>query len=142
MKNKVHTVPMRFVLPVIIETIITVATGLVFSQIVSTVSESALAATGLSNSIMDVLIGFCALVSTGSAVLISQQVGAGAHGDAAKAVEKTTGLTLLITGAIVAVMELTAYPFIRLLMSNSEDTFFQEALRYYRLMALSLPMQI
>jgi len=133
---------MRFVLPVILETVVTMATGLVFSQIVSTVSESALAATGLSNTIMDVLIGVCALLSTGSAVIISQQIGARAYADAAKAVEKTTALTLLITGFIVAVMELTAYPFLRLLMSASEDAFFHEALRYYRLMVLSLPMQI
>lgn len=142
MKTKVHAVPMRFVLPVILETLLTVITGLVFSRIVSTVSESALAATGLSNTIVDVLIGVCALVSTGSAVVISQQIGARAYADAAKAVEKTTGLTLLITGLIVVVMEITAYPFIKLLMANSEDAFFHEALRYYRLMVLSLPMQI
>lgn len=142
MNHKVHTVPMRFVLPVIVETILTVATGLVFSQIVSTVSESALAATGMGDNIMNFLVGICALVSTGSAVVISQQIGAGLFKEAAQTAERATGLTILIAGGFTLVMELLSYPLMKLLMGDAEPAFFMEALRYYQIMLLSVPMQI
>lgn len=142
MEKKVPSVPMRFVLPVIIESLVTIITTLVFSQIVSTVSESALAATGLADTVMALLIGVCALVSTGSAVVVSQQIGAHAYTEAARTVERTTGLTILITGALVILMEVLAHPFMKLLMVNAEDTFFNESLRYFRLMVLSIPLQV
>ena len=67
----------RFMLPVMLENIFSIFISMAFSQIISGISGSALAAIGMANTIMNVIYGAFAVVITGGAVLISRHIGAG-----------------------------------------------------------------
>lgn len=73
----VHSPTLRFTLPVMLENTLTIFIGLVFSRIISTISGSALAAIGMANTVMAVIFSLFSMVTTGAAVLVSRQIGAG-----------------------------------------------------------------
>ena len=55
---------LRFVLPVIGENMLTITIGLVFSQIISGISASALAAIGLANTVQNLVFALFSMVTT------------------------------------------------------------------------------
>ena len=56
----------RFIIPVTIDNFATTSIGLLYSALVGKISSSALAAVGLANSTVNVLISACAVMTTGS----------------------------------------------------------------------------
>lgn len=60
----------RFTVPVVIDNFATTSIGLLYSALVGKISSSALAAVGLANSTINVLISACAVLTTGSAILM------------------------------------------------------------------------
>lgn len=133
---------LRFTLPVMLENTLTIFIGLAFSRIISTISGSALAATGMANTVMAVVFSAFTLVTTGAAVLVSRQIGAGDGPAAADSIEQGTFLSLVISCAMTALCILTAPQLMRLLMPTAEDALFGEAVRYYCVLMLSLPAYV
>ena len=68
---------LRFVLPVIGENMLTISIGLVFSQIISGISASALAAIGMANTVQNLVFGLFSMVTTGASVLVARRIGEG-----------------------------------------------------------------
>lgn len=128
----------RFVWPVIGENVFTTAVGLIFSQIISTISPSALAAIGISNSIMTAINALFTVVTTGSAVLIARQIGAMDRAGAGDTVEQSLFLSVTASLVVTAVCELLSVPILRLCMPSATDEMFAEAVKYYRVLMLSL----
>ena len=96
MEAEKSAVSRDFVLPVILENMVTLGVGLLFSQVISTISESALAATGMANTILAMVFAAFAVVVTGSSVVVSRQTGEGDLCGAAETVERTGGVSLLL----------------------------------------------
>lgn len=137
--SKDESLSFRFTLPVVAENVLTIFIGLLFSCIISTISASALAAIGMSNTVMAVVSALFSVVTTGAAVLVSRQIGAQDGLGAAETIEQSLFLALVSSLALTALCMLTAQPMLRLLMPTAEDQLFDEAVRYYQMLLLSLP---
>jgi putative MATE family efflux protein len=130
---------MRFVVPVTVENMVTVVVGIAFSTLMGRISESALAATNTANLIINLYVSAFSLLSVGSAVLTARLTGARETGDASRTVEQS----ILMTGALSLLLTLLsmlgAYPIMRLSMPKSDAQLFSEAVRYFRVLSLSIP---
>lgn len=104
----VHSPTLRFTLPVMLENTLTIFIGLVFSRIISTISGSALAAIGMANTVMAVIFSLFSMVTTGAAVLVSRQIGAGEGAAAADTIEQGGFLSLACSAGMTALCLLTA----------------------------------
>ena len=130
---------MRFTLPVVIENTATIFIGLVLSRIFSGISASAMAAIGMSNTVVTVVSSFFAIVSGSTAVIVSRHIGAGEGKEAGKVIGQSVFLSVLLSIGIAALMILCSMPLFRLLIPTAEDALFNEAVRYFRIMMISLP---
>ena len=90
----------RFVLPVIWENTLTIVVGLLFSRVISGISASALAAIGMSNTVMTVAFAVFSMVTTGASVLVSRHIGAQESREAANTVEQTILLSLVSSSVV------------------------------------------
>ena len=132
----------RFVVPVVMENVFAVFINMAISGVISSISASALAAISMANSIMSVVSALFSMVTTGSSVLIARQVGAGEYEDAAESIEQSTLMSLVTTITIMVLSILLATPLLRLLMPTAEAVLFGEAVRYFRMVMISLPLLI
>ena len=132
----------RFVLPVVLENAFTIFIGLAVSQVVSTISASALAAIGMATSLVAVPTGFLGMIGTGAGIMVARHVGAGEYKEAAEATEQATLLSMVVTTLVMIACLVGAEPLLRLTMPTAEDALFGEAERYFTLMMCSLPFQI
>lgn len=116
---------------------IPMALGLLFQQLYNTVDavvvgnfvgKEALAAVGSTGSIINMLVGLCAGLSTGASVLISQRYGAHDDKGLHDAVHTTVAVTLVLCAVVTALGLVIVKPMLRL-MSTPEDVF-QEASTY------------
>lgn len=132
----------RFILPVIGENLLTILIGLVFSGIISVISASALAAIGMANTVMAVVFSVFSMVITGASVLVSRQIGAHENAEAAQTIEQSTLMAAICTCVITALTVAFAAPILRLLMPTADAGMFGEAVRYFRVLMLSLPFYV
>ena len=137
-----ESLTMQFVVPVILENSLTIFISMAVSQVVSTISASALAAIGMANSVMNVVSALFSMVTTGTSVLVSRQIGAGENEDVADSIEQSTFLTLITTMVLTLLGMLLASPLLHLLMPSAEAGMFMEAVRYFRILMISLPFLI
>lgn len=137
-----ESLTLRFTFPVIAENTLTIFVGLVFSQIISTISGSTLAAIGMANVVMTTVFSLFSMVITGAAVLVSRQIGAGEGAQAADTIEQASFLAIVTTVLITVASVLLAQQTMRLLMPTAEDVLFGETVRYYRVLMLSLPCNV
>ena len=133
---------LRFVLPVIGENMLTISIGLVFSQIISGISASALAAIGMANTVQNLVFALFSMVTTGASVLVARRIGEGDYQDASKTIEQASLLSVVFSTTIAALCIAFAQPILRLLMQNAEDALFGEAVSYFRILMLSLPCYV
>lgn len=133
---------LRFVLPVIGENMLTITIGLVFSQIISGISASALAAIGLANTVQNLVFALFSMVTTGASVLVARRIGEGDYREASTTIEQASFLSVVCSVAISALCILFSHPLLRLLMTNAEDALFNEAVSYFRILMLSLPCYV
>lgn len=113
----------KFALPIMV--------GLLFQQLYNTVDamvvgkyvgKPALAAIGSTASIINTLIGFCAGLSTGATVVISQCYGARDDNRLNRAVQTTVVMTLVL-GAVATAAGVTAVPALLRFMDTPDDVF-------------------
>ena len=105
--------------------------GLLFQQLYNTVDaivvgrfvgKEALAAVGSTSSIINMLVGLCAGLSTGASVVISQNYGAHDNKALRSAVQTTMALTLVLCAVATAAGILIVKPMLRL-MATPDDVF-------------------
>lgn len=132
----------RFILPVVGENLLTILIGLVFSSIISVISASALAAIGMANTVMALVVSVFSVVTIGASALVSRQVGAHENHQAAQTVEQSTMLGLALSVLITAAAMALAGPIMHVVMPSAEATMYAEAVRYFRILMLSLPAYI
>ncbi len=132
----------RFVVPVILENTFTTFIGLVISQVVSTISASALVAVGMASSVMGIVSALFNMVTTGTSILVARQVGAEEYKDAADTVEQATFMGLFSVLAFMVIGVLAAGPILRLFMPNAEEAMVKESVGYFSVVICSLPFQV
>ena len=132
----------RFMLPVMLENIFSIFISMAFSQIISGISGSALAAIGMANTIMNVIYGAFAVVITGGAVLISRHIGAGERQQAANTTGQAILFAAISSAAVTVLCIVTSRWVMRLLMPTAEEALFEEAVRYYCFLMGSLPFHV
>ena len=137
--NKHLTPTQRFAAPVILETALNIAASQITAMLIGRISGASLAATGMGNMIITFITAAFAMITTGSAVLISRRVGAGDAVGAADALEQSLSLLLITSSALAALLFLLSGPLLRLLMPTAEDALMGEALIYLRVNAVSFP---
>ena len=132
----------EFVIPVVLENAVVLVVGLLFSRSIATISDSALAATGIANVILNTVFAVFSVVITGGAVIVSRLNGEGDREGAADTVERTLGFSLYLSLAVAALLIAVSAPMLRLLEPSAEPQFLRESLRYYRVLMLSLPLYV
>ena len=130
---------LRFAGPVILENTATVFIGLVFSTIIGGISESALAAVGLVNNLINVLVSLAAFLSIGSAALIARLVGEGDPAATSRAVEQSVWMAAVAGIAVTVVCEMLSTPILHLLLPGADAQVVDEGLCYFRALCLSFP---
>ncbi|MBQ3140522.1 MAG: MATE family efflux transporter [Clostridia bacterium] len=137
-----ESLSIRFVVPVIAENCLSIFIGMAVSVVVSGISSSALAAIGMANTVITVISAFFSVVTTGTSILVSRQAGAGEYVEVADTIEQSTFLSLVTTAVFTTLFVAFASPVMRLLMPTAEAVMFGEAVRYFRVLMLSLPFLI
>ncbi len=133
---------LQFTLPIIAENVLTIFIGLIITRLISGISSSAMAATGMSNTVFTVISAFFAIVSGSSAVLVSRHIGAGEGKEAGDLIAQSILLSAVLGIAITAVCIIFSTPLFRLLMPTAEDILFNESVRYFRIMMIGLPFLV
>ncbi len=128
----------RFVVPVIAENMFTIATTMITTQVISTISSSALAAIGMANTVWNVIVALFSVVTTGTVLLVARQIGAEQYEEASDTIEQSILLSIAGSLLISIVGVISATGLLRLLMPTAEEALFMEAVRYYRIVLLSL----
>ncbi len=96
----------RFVLPVIAENMFTIATTMITTQVISTISSSALAAIGMANTVWNVIVALFSVVTTGTVLLVARQIGAEDREAAADTIEQSILLSISVSAMISVVADL------------------------------------
>ncbi|MBQ1505107.1 MAG: MATE family efflux transporter [Oscillospiraceae bacterium] len=129
----------RFIIPVTIDNFATTSIGLLYSTLVGKISSSALAAVGLANSTVNVLISACAVMTTGSAILMARHVGGRDREEASRTIEQSILFTLVLAGLIAVLTIALAVPIMHLLIPTDDASIFRESVLYFRLLMISFP---
>ena len=133
---------LRFVIPVTVENVVAVFVTLASSRITSTISSSALAAIGMATAVMQVVMAMFNMLTTGTGIRMARQVGAQDRLGASDTVAQAMLLSWLLGGAVTALCVGCSGPLLRLLMPTAEEALFGEAVRYFRILMLSLPLYL
>lgn len=129
-------------MPVILENLATVVIGLVFTGIISTISASALAAIGMANTVMNAATALFSMLTSGIYVLVARSVGAGNRKETGELVEQSFALVAWMAIPVALVLAILAPVLLRLMMATAEEQMFREAVRYFRVLMISLPFFI
>ncbi|MCR4622323.1 MAG: MATE family efflux transporter [Clostridiales bacterium] len=133
---------MRFLIPVILENMLTVATTLIYSAITGAVSKSSLASVGVGNQAMNLVSAFFALITSGCAVITAADVGKRDLLSASRTVEHTISVSLISSAAAAGLLLLASGFTMKLLMPGAEADFLAEGTLYYRTLLFSVPPMV
>lgn len=133
---------LRFVLPVIMENCLTIFIGMAVSMVISGISSSALAAIGMANTIVTVIVAVFSVITSSVSILVARQVGAGENAEAADSIEQSTFISLFLSVVLTVLFIIFATPVMKLVMPTAEESMFLEAVRYFRVVMISMPFFI
>lgn len=139
MKNEDMNQMIRFAVPVALENLFTQIIALLIPALIGGISGSALAGTGMGNTVVSLLNAIFAILTIGGAVLLARSIGAKNWEDASHMAEQSVLLTLLMSAALAVSLWLGAARVMRLLMPTAEEGMLQEAVLYFRYMMISFP---
>lgn len=128
-----------FVLPVMLENLLSTGCGLIFSWLIGGISGSALTTISLGNQIINLIVSAAAMLTTGTGILCARLLGAHDQREASKIVEQSLFLATVSSAAITVVCLLFANPLMALLMPNAEPQVLAEGVAFFRVLILSLP---
>lgn len=130
---------LQFTLPVILENLLFVLAGLVFSYLIGGISGSALTTIAMGNQVITLITAAATMLVTGSGILCARLLGAQENREASNIAEQTMLLALASGVIITALCEIFASPLMSLLMPNAEAAVLQEGIAFFRVLILSLP---
>lgn len=130
----------RLIIPLVIEQFLAVAIGMADTVMVSMVSESAVSAISLVDSINVLLIQLFSAMSTGGAVVAAQYLGKGEPRNACAAAKQLMLVSLLIASGIGAASLLLNRSILRMVFGVLSDSTMRYCQTYFFLSALSYPM--
>lgn len=133
---------LRFIIPIIVENLLTTLVGLVFSALIGHISPSALAATSMANTIFSLLGSMLAMLYVGAPTVAARLTGAGDYAGTSEVFEQAFFVIASLTVVMTALCFAASKPLLGLLLPTAEEGLFSEALRYYRLQLISFPFYI
>ena len=134
-----HRSGLYFVLPVMLESLVSTGAGLIFSWLIGGISGSALTTITLGNQVINLITAAATMLVTGSGILCARLLGADDRLEASRIVEQTLFLSVVSGSAITALCLVFANPLMALLMPNAEAAVLSEGIAYFRVLILSLP---
>ena len=130
---------LRLAIPILIEQVLRSLMGTVNTFMLSRISDNAAAAVGVANQILNIVITASTMISTGAAVLINQNLGAGHDRRAAQITMNAITVTGMI-GAILSIIAVVlAEPLVRAV--GLEDALVGDATAYLRIVGASCFIQ-
>ena len=138
--NQLHDrhATLYFVLPVILESLLSTGTGLVFSWFIGGISGSALTTIALGNQVINLIVAAATMLTTGSGILCARLLGADDPIEASRIAEQTLFLSAVAGVAITLPCLIFAHALMALLMPNAEPAVLAEGIAYFRVLILSL----
>ena len=138
--NQLHDrhATLYFVLPVILESLLSTGTGLVFSWFIGGISGSALTTIALGNQVINLIVAAATMLTTGSGILCARLLGADDPVEASRIAEQTLFLSVVAGVAITLPCLIFAHALMTLLMPNAEPAVLAEGIAYFRVLILSL----
>ena len=130
---------LRFIMPVIYESVLNTAAGLLFSYLIGGISRSSLTTIAQCNQCVTLIVALAALINTGSCIICSRLTGAGQFAEASRTAEQAMLLTAVSSVSITALCLAFNRPLMGLLMPNAESEVISEGVTFFRLLILSLP---
>ncbi|MBQ9952245.1 MAG: MATE family efflux transporter [Clostridia bacterium] len=128
-----------FVLPVMLECLLSTGAGLIFSYLIGGISGSALTTISLGNQVINLIVAMATMLVTGSGILCARLLGGGEQMEASKIVEQTLFLSAVAGIAVTTLCLIFAGPLMTLLMPNAEPVVLAEGIAFFRVLILSLP---
>ena len=129
----------RLIVPLIIEQFLAVFIGMADTVMVSGISESAMSAVSLVDSINVLLIQLFSAMATGGAIVAAQYLGRQSRKDACNAAKQLMYVSLALSLAIGAASIAFARPIVQLFFGNLQPGTMAYACTYLRISALSYP---
>ncbi|MDD3336240.1 MAG: MATE family efflux transporter [Eubacteriales bacterium] len=129
----------RLIIPLVIEQTLTVLIGMADTVMVSSVSESAVSAISLVDSINILLIQLFSAMATGGAVVAAQYLGRRESHNACKAAKQLMYVSLFIALGISAIGIALCEPILRLCFGGLSDATMSYCKTYFYLSCLSYP---
>lgn len=126
-------------LPLITEQILSYLVGLADSVMVSHVSEAAVSAVSMVDSISILMLNIFSALATGGAVVIGQHWG---HGDSVRSRQAARQLLVLVLGIsllVTALLELLRAPLLRAAFGRTDAAVLENCFIYFRITVLSIP---
>jgi putative MATE family efflux protein len=121
----------RLAVPIMIEQILRTLMGTVNTLMLSQYSDNAVAAVGISNQILNVVVMGAAMIASGTAIVLNQKLGAGKEKEAAELAMNSVGMALIAGAFMTLPLLLFARSFVTL--TGLESSLIPDASSYLRI---------
>jgi len=127
------------IVPLILQSILSVTIGMVDSMMVSNKGEEAFAGVSLVGSLDVVLITLFNALTAGGSVVLAQAMGRGDRDHSCEAAKQLIYSATIVASAISAIVLIFRYPILDLLFGDAERAVMKNAHEYFFFIALSFP---
>ena len=129
----------RLIIPLVFEQALAITVGMADTMMVSSVGEAAISGVSLVDMVNMLVFAVLAALSTGGAVVVSQNIGAGKTDEACHSAKQLL-YTVLFAGTLLALLAVVLrVPVLRLFFGSIEDDVMDKALVYLVITAVSFP---
>ena len=129
----------RLIVPLVFEQALAITVGMADTMMVSSVGEAAISGVSLVDMINNLIFSVLAALSTGGAVVVSQNLGAKKVNEACHSAKQLL-YTVIFAGTVIAVLcMIFRIPLLRLFFGRIEDDVMADGLTYLMITALSFP---
>ncbi len=129
----------RLIVPLVFEQALAITVGMADTMMVSSVGEAAISGVSLVDMVNMLVFAVLAALSTGGAVVVSQNIGAGKTDEACHSAKQLL-YTVLFAGTLLALLAVVLrVPVLRLFFGSIEDDVMDKALIYLVITAVSFP---
>lgn len=129
----------KILLPLIVQSLLTVTIGMVDSMMVSSEGEAAFAGVSLITSLDTLLVTLFTALSTGGTVVLAQMMGRNEKARACEAAKQLWYVTLAISTVISVIVLLFRTPLLIALFGDVEADVMKNAMDYFIFIAISFP---
>lgn len=129
----------KLIVPLVIDQILAALMGIVDTMMVANVSEAAVSAVSLVDSINQLFVLFFAALTTGGTVICAQQIGTGNTSAANHTARQLLWLSAAVSLALMLPIILLRGPLLRLIFGTVEAAVMRDAMIYFLITLLSYP---